>query len=130
MNLSELACATRLFLMAVIRTGRFRNRLTIRDLRLQIFDRQFIIILDSPFQCTKMELTLTGNDCLLQFLGLLDYPCRVFLAHTYQDFHHLLGVSLIHRLDSTTIFRIRIFNEVETIITTLSVQCITTANIL
>ena len=35
-NLSELTCTTGLFLMTVIRTGRFRNRLTIRDLRLQI----------------------------------------------------------------------------------------------
>ena len=33
----------------------------------------FRSVLDSPFQRTKMEFSLAGNDRLLQFLGLIDY---------------------------------------------------------
>jgi hypothetical protein len=116
--------------MAVVRTGCFRDGFTIRDFRFVEFDRQFIIVLDSPFQRTKMEFSLAGNDRLLQFLGLFDHPRRILFTHTHQDFHHFFSICFINRLHGTTIFRVRIFDKVETIIASLTIQCVTTTNIL
>ena len=76
-----------------------------------------------------MELTLARYDGLLQLLRLLDYPCRILLAHTHQDFHHLLSISLILRLDRPTELRIRIFDEVKTIVTPLAIQRVATTHI-
>ena len=104
MHLTKLACTTRLFLMAIVCTSRLRNGFTIRNSRFLIFDLQLFIILQTPFQRTQVEFTLSVNNSLAQFLGLLYHPSRIFLAHTVQYGHHLFCIGLIHGFDSTRIF--------------------------
>ena len=48
-----------------------------------------------------MELTLTMNQNLLQFLALLYLPCGILLAHPVQSVHHLLGLALVNGTDGT-----------------------------
>mgnify|MGYP002508506621 CR=1 FL=1 len=69
-----------------------------------------------------MEFSLSGNDSLFQFLRLFDNPCRVFFTHTVQDFHHLFRIRFVNRLNGTAVFRVRIFDKVEFIITSLTIQ--------
>ena len=69
-----------------------------------------------------MELALAVNQNLLQFFRLFDNPCRIFLTHTVKHGHHLFRIGLVHRLDGAGIFRIRIFDEIETVVAIFSVQ--------
>ena len=130
MNFTKLAGTTGLLLMTIVSTGSFRNCFTIRNLRFLVFHLKFLIIFQTPLQCTQMELSLSVNQCLFQLFRLFNHPCRIFFAHTIQDSHHLFYIRFIHRFDSTGIFRIRIFDKVEFIIAVLTVQCISCFHIL
>ena len=116
--------------MAVVGTGSLRDGFAIRDTRFFELNLQFLVILQTPFQCTQVEFTLSVHNGLAQLLGLVDNPCRVFLAHTVQDNHHLFRIGFIQRLDGAGIFGIRIFNEVETILSPFGIQRIARMHIL
>ena len=125
MNFTKLSGTTRLFLMTVIGTCCLGDGFTIRNLRFVKLNLQLFVIFHTPFQCTQMEFSLTMNKNLFQFLGLFNNPSRIFLTHTIQNSHHLFCIGFIYRTDCTGIFRIRIFNEVETVFTILAIQCVT-----
>ena len=125
MNFTELSCTTWLFLMSIVGTSSLSNSFSVRNLWFHELHCKFFIIFKTPFQCTQMELTLTMNKNLLQFLRLFNNPCRVFLTHAVKDSHHLFSISLVFRLDSSCIFRIRILDEIESVFAVLAVQRIT-----
>ena len=77
-----------------------------------------------------MELTLTMNDDLTKFLTLLHNPCWVFLTHSCQSSHQFLGFSLILCLDGTRELRIRILDEVESVLAVLAIEGIASLDIL
>ena len=49
MHLAKLACTAALLLVAIVSSGCFRDRLAIRNLRLDKFDRNLIIVFQAPF---------------------------------------------------------------------------------
>ena len=130
MYLTELTCTTRLLLMTIIGTGHLGDRLTIRNLRLNILNLDLLVVLHTPLQSTQVELTLTMNDDLAQLLRLLNHPCGILLAHLLQGSHHLLGLSLVDSLDGTRELRVRILDEVELIIGILTIQGIAGLHVL
>ena len=125
MNFTKLAGTTGLFLMTIVGTGSLCNRFTIWNLRFFIFYLKFFVVFQTPFQGTKMEFSLTVYQSLFQFFWLLNHPGRIFFAHTVQDTHHLFHIRFIHRLNGTGIFRVRIFDKIEFVVTILTVQRIT-----
>src|SRR5690554_6304725 len=56
--LTELAGTTRLFLVAIIGAGSLGDSLAVRYLRLYKFNLNLIVVLEAPFQCTQVKLTL------------------------------------------------------------------------
>ena len=87
--------------MAIIGTGRLRNGLAVRNTGFFKDNRQFFIVLQTPFQRTQMEFALAVNNRLTQLFRLVDHPRRIFFVHTVQNSHHLLGIGFIHRPDGT-----------------------------
>ena len=122
MNFTKLSGTTRLFLMTIICTSRLSNCFTIWNLRFIELNLQLFVVFQTPFQCTQMEFSLTVYQNLTQFLRLFYNPSRVFFTHTVQHRHHLFCVGFIYRLDSSRILRIRIFNEIESVLTILAIQ--------
>ena len=125
MYLTELASTTRLFLVAVVCAGCFRNGLTIWNLWLIKDDLNLLVVLHAPFESAEMEFTLSVNKNLAEFLALFDLPCRVFLTHLLKGVHHLLGLAFVDSADGTRILGVGIFNEVEAVVAILAVKCIT-----
>ena len=70
------------------------------------------------------------NDDLTKLLTLLHNPCWVFLTHSCQGRHKFLGLSLILCLDSTRELRIRILDEVESVLAVLAIEGIASLDIL
>ena len=122
MYLTKLTGATTLFLMTILCTSLLGNSLTIWNARLLENDIEFFVVLQTPLQGTKVELTLTTYNHLSQLLALLHDPCRVFLAHLQESSHQLLCILGIDSLDSTRVLRVRIFDEVETPLSILAIQ--------
>ena len=60
-----------------------------------------------------MEFALTGEDGLLEFLGLFDNPCGVFLVHACENLVEFLGVAFGDGSHGALIARGGIFDEVE-----------------
>ena len=87
--------------MAVFCFCLFGNRLPVRNLRLFEDNLQLLVVLQPPFQGTEMELSLSVDDGLPEFLALLHHPCRVFLPHLQQGCHELLRVLGVLRFDGT-----------------------------
>ena len=81
-NLTELTGTTGLFLVTIVSARSLSDGLAIWNLRLLKNDRHLIVVLQTPLERTKVELTLTADDHLAQFFRLLYDPCRVFLMHT------------------------------------------------
>jgi len=122
MYLTKLTRTPRLFFVSVISAGSFRNCLSVRNPRFFKFNRYFLIMFQSPLQCTKMKFSLTVYQCLPQFLRLLYHPSRIFFAHAIKNTHHLFYVSFVDRFNGSGIFRIGIFNKIKFIATILSIQ--------
>ncbi len=100
-HFSKLAGTSRLFLMSVIGTRCLCYCLPVRYFWLFKHDRQLIIVFNPPFQCTQMELTLPGKDCLFQFFRLHHFPCRIFFMHTGKYGTEFLRIAFCHRTDRT-----------------------------
>ena len=100
-NLTKLSCTTRLFLVTVVCTRHLGNGLTIWYLGFNKLNRQFLIVLKTPFQSAEVEFSLSVNDGLTQFLALLNHPCRIFLTHLHQCSHQFFSISLIDGFDGT-----------------------------
>ena len=113
MNLTKLACTTTLLLVAIVCTCCLGNSFTIRNLRLVILDGNLVIILNTPFEGTQVELTHTVEDGLLQLLRVLNTPCRILLMHTVQYLTKLGIVSLIYSLNGTAIFPVWVLHKVK-----------------
>src|SRR5574344_6832 len=129
MHLTKLTSTTRLLLMTIIGTRSLGNSLTIRNLRFTITYLNLLIVLHTPFQCTKMEFTLAMHNSLAQFLRLLYYPCRIFLTHLDKSSHHLFCLSLIRSLDSTGILRVWILDEIISVFIVLRIKGITSFHV-
>ena len=121
-HLTELTGTTGLLLMTIVGTCSLGDRLTIRDLRLEELDRHLIVVLQTPFEGTEVELTLTGNDHLTELFTLLYDPCRILLVITRQERSELLGIGLRYRLDSAAVTRLRIADRRILEITTLNIE--------
>ena len=67
-----------------------------------------------------MELALSLDEGLLEFLRLLEDPCRVFLCHLLDGCYHLLCICLVDGLDGTDIFGVRVLHEVEAVFAVLA----------
>ena len=89
-----------------------------------IFDGEFLVVFDSPFEDAQVEFALTRNDSLFQFLRLLDNPSRVFFVHTSEDGIEFFGICFVGGLDSALILRSRIFDEVEYILAIFVVESV------
>ena len=76
--------------MTIVSASHLGDCLTIRNLRLFKLDLNLLVILKTPLQCAEVELTLSVNDGLLQFLRLFNNPCRIFLTHTQDSRHQFL----------------------------------------
>ena len=129
-HLTELAGTARLLLVTIVGTGSLGDSLTIWNLRFLVVNLDFLVVLHAPFQCAQVELTLSVDDNLAEFLRLLHHPRRVFLAHLGQCSHHLLRLTLVHGLHGTRIFRVGIFDEVVTVLTVLAVERVTGLHVL
>ena len=129
MNFTKLTSSSRLFLVAIIGTSSFCNSFTIWNLRFIELYLKLFIVFQTPFQGTQVEFTLTMNQNLFQLFRLFYYPSRIFLTHAVQYSHHLFCISFIDRLNSTSIFRIRILNKVKTIFAVFTIQGISCLHI-
>ena len=129
MNLAELSGSTRLFLVAIVCVGIFRDGFTVRDTWRVEFDFQFIIMLDTPFHGVQVELALSGDNHLFQFLGILHEECRVFLVNPLQDFRQFFFVARVHGFDSCSETRIRILDLAEFVMNVFFVQRIAVVRI-
>ena len=87
-------------------------------------------VFQAPFQRAQMEFALTMHEHLTQLLALFHHPSGVFLAQTSERSHHLFRFGFIHRTDGTSEFRIRIFDEVETMFAALAIERVAGAHIL
>ena len=67
-NFTKLTGTTGLFLMTIVSASGFCNRFTIRNLRFFVLHRKFFVVFQTPFQCTKMEFSLSVYQSLLQLL--------------------------------------------------------------
>lgn len=76
-----------------------------------------------------MELTLSREYGLLKLLRLLDYPCRVFLVHTGQDFAELFRVALCHGANGALILGRGIFYKVKLVFAAFLVKGVARAGI-
>ena len=123
-NLTKLACSTRLFLVTIVGTRHLGDGFAVWYARLLILHLYLFVVLKTPFQCAQMELALSVYDSLMKLLRLLHNPCRVFLAHLHERSHELLHLSLVHRTYGTRILRVRILDEVEALLHFLSVQSV------
>ncbi len=115
--------------MAVVGTGSFSDGLTVRNLRLEEFDRHLVIVLYAPLECAEMEFTLTFDKGLFQFLALLDDPCRVFFMHTGEYAGKFFRIAFGYGTYGTCEFRIRIFDEVELPVDAFLVERVACTNI-
>ena len=68
MNFTKLTCATRLLLVTVFCMSTLCYGLAIRDARLKILNLNLVYILQAPLESAQMELTLSPDDGLAQFL--------------------------------------------------------------
>ena len=84
---TKLSGTTRLFLVAIVGARSLCDGFAIRNLGFNVFYRNLLVVLQTPFQCAQVELTLTVHNGLAQFLRLLNHPCGVFLAHLQQSGH-------------------------------------------
>ena len=125
MNLTELTSTTTLLFMTIFSTGFFGNSLTIWNTRFLKDNIELLIIFQTPLQSTKMEFTLSTNNNLTQFLALLNNPSWILLTHLQESSHQFFCILSINSLDSTGIFRIRIFDKVKSPFSILAIQCIT-----
>ena len=124
MHFAELSCATALLLVAIFSLCLLGNGFTIRYACFLEYGLDLLVILQTPLQSAQVELALSLHDGLAQLFALLDNPRWVFLAHLQQGSHELFGFLRVHRLDGTHIFRVRILDEIEVLLYTLTVQCI------
>ena len=99
MNLSKLSGTSRLLLMTIVGTGCLGDGLTIRNLGFFKLNLNLLVVLQTPLQGAKVELSLTMNDGLTELFRLLNNPCRIFLTHLQQGCHEFLHLSLVDRLD-------------------------------
>ncbi len=102
-HLAELAGTARLLLVAIVGTCHLRDGLTIGNLRLDILDFNLLVVLHPPLQRTQVELALSVDNNLAQFLRLLNHPCGILLTHLGQGHHHLLGLGFVYGLDGARI---------------------------
>ena len=116
--------------MTIVGTSLLGNGLTIWDARLLEDYIKLFVVLQTPLQCTEVELTLASYDHLAQLLALIHNPCRVFLAHLEKSSHQLLCILGIDSLDGTRVLRIRILDEIEAPLSTLSIQGIARLHVL
>ena len=115
--------------MTIVRTSCLGDRLTIWDLRLKELNHHLIVVLQTPFEGTQVELTLTGNDHLTKLFGLLYYPSRIFFVHTGQESCQFLSVGLGYRLDCTAVTRLRINDRSILVVTLFRIQRVTRTSI-
>ena len=116
--------------MTVVGTSLLGNSLTIWDARLLEGNIELLVVLKAPLQGAEMELTLSAHDNLAQLLALVNHPCWVFLVHLDEGSHQFLSILSIGSLDGTGILRVRILDEIEAPLGTLSVQGITRLHVL
>ena len=107
--------------MTILGTSLLGNGLTIWDARLLEDYIELFVVLQTPLQGTEGELTLTANDHLAQLLALI---------HLEKSSHQLLCILGIDSLDSTRVLRIRILDEIEAPLSTLSIQGIARLHVL
>ena len=129
MHLTELTRTTGLLLMTIIGTCSLGDCLAIRDLRLLEGNHHLVVVLQTPLECTQVELTLTADDSLLQFFALLNEPCRIFLMHTCEQCAQFLGFLLVVRTDSAAVLRIGIADGFVLQFAILGVEGVTGASI-
>ena len=77
-----------------------------------------------------MEFSLAFHKSLLELFRLLDNPCGVLLVHSCEDAHELLCVALRHRTNRADVSRRGIFNEIELIFATFSIESVASAHVL
>ena len=128
-HFAELSCATALLLVAIFSLCLLGNGFTIRYACFLEYGLDLLVVLQTPLQSAQVELALSLHDGLAQLFALLDNPRWVFLAHLQQGSHELFGFLRVHRLDGTHIFRVRILDEIEVLLYTLTVQCIASLDV-
>ena len=129
-DFAELTGTARLLLVAIVGTSHLRDGFAIRNLRLDVFDLNLLVVFQTPLQRAQVELALTVNDGLAKFFRLLDHPRRVFLTHLHHGSHQFFHFRRVHGLDCTRIFRVRILDEVKFPVDFLRVQRVASLHIL
>ena len=130
MNFTKLTCATGLLLVTIVSTGSLGDGLAIRNAGLVVDDVKLVVVLKQPLQRAEVELTLSVNNNLTELFRLLDDPRRILLVQTVAGCHHLLGVGLVLRTDSTGILVVGIDNEVEQVVGILAVEGVACLDVL
>ena len=130
MYFAKLACATALLLVAIVGASCLRNGFAIGNALFVELHGNLVEVLQTPFEGTQVEFALSVHENLAQFLALLYFPRGVFLTHTSEGCHHLLGVGLVDGTDGACKLGVGIFDEVETMVAILAVEGIARAHVL
>ena len=130
MHFAKLACATRLFLVAIVGTCSLCDGLAIRNLRFLKANVDFLVVFHTPFQGAQMEFSLAFHESLLQLFRLLDNPCWVFLRHLLNGGYHLFCVGFVLGFDSADVFRIRILDKIEAMLAVFACQRVSCTHVL
>src|SRR5665647_1772463 len=76
-----------------------------------------------PFKDIEVIFTLTVDDYLFQFLGVLHNNCRIFLVHTVECLTHLLLIALTYRLDGGAVLRGGKHHRLKSPVVAWCIQC-------
>ena len=113
MHFAELACTTRLFLMAVVGACGFGDSLAVGDSGLFKNDGEFVVVLYAPFESAEVEFALTFEDGLFELFRHLHFPCGILLMHACKDGRKFFGIALCNGTYGAGIFWCGIFDEIE-----------------
>ena len=124
MYLAKLTSTATLLFVSIVGTCGLGNGFAVGYARLIKLYGNFVKVLQTPFQCAQVEFALAMHQYLAQFLALLHLPSGVLLPHAVEGSHHLFGVGFVGGLDGTGVFWIGVFNEVETVLAVLAIECV------
>lgn len=109
--------------------GRLGDCLAVGNLGFFEYNREFVVVFDSPFESAEVEFALPAEDGLLEFFALLDLPRGIFLVHAIEDSGQLFGIRFSHGTHGTLVFRRRVFYKIEGVFASLFVESVAGAHV-
>ena len=104
-NLTELSCSARLFLVAIVGTCCLGDGLAVRYAGFAEVYHHLVEVFYSPFESAEVKFALSRQYRLAKLFRPLYDPRRVFGVHTVEYFAELFVFALVLGFDGTTIFR-------------------------